>query len=975
MNPGTLVRYRERDWVVLPSEDPQLLMLRPIGGSAREACGVLRSLADRMAYSLPFERVTPSQFPVPDADAVQDHAAVRLLLQAARLLLRDGAAPFRSLGHLSARPRPYQYVPMLMGLRQDTVRVLISDDVGVGKSLEAILIGRELLARGEVRRIAVLCPPYLCDQWQRELAEKAHIEAEVIRSGTVARLERLCPANRSIFQQHRNFVASIDTIKGDRYRETFLLHCPDFVIVDEVHGAARPPGDRRSRSQQQRHDLLCQVAANANRHLVLLTATPHSGVEESFLSLLGLLRPEFATLDLAGLSDDERDELSKHFVQRRRPDVKRWMGQDTPFPERDPWPAPSGEHPYTFSEAYRAFYADVYEFARGLVESADTLTGWKRRMRFWSALALMRCVTSSPAAAEASLLRRLGGEEDASVDALDASTDEDLEETFEPVLYDPTEAESVVDAPPTAVFEAQELDASWPDADRRRMRSFAKRAGELRGKHDAKLQAATEAVRACLKDGYHPIVWCRYIATSDYVAEQLQATLGREFRDLRVTSITGTVGEDERRLKLEELSRAPQRVLVATDCLSEGINLQDHFNAVLHFDLPWNPNRLEQREGRVDRFGQVSSKVRTVLVYGQDNPVDGAVLDVLIRKAREIHKALGIHVPVPVDSETVMETVLKSVFARSYEGQRQLSLFDESDMASQVVKRFHYQMDLAAERERETRSRFAQRRIQPDEVERELAETDGVLGDPGEVQSFLLDASQRMGFGFRRCARFRGRRPEVWEVDVAPLPPAARQALGSVPDPWPVTFDTPVPEGVAYIGRSHRLIECLAEHLVDQAFYPSSDRSPAARCGAIRTDAVARRTTLLLLRPRYLIHEREGETPSLAEETLAWGYRGLPPDIEAFTLDEARRLVDEATSAANLSAQEKSEVVDETLDAWEALQPQLDAVLDERAARLTESHRRIRSLTRAGQVRIEPQRPPDLLGVLVLVPVPKGAAR
>lgn len=975
MNPGTLVRYRERDWVVLPSQDPRLIMLRPIGGSASEACGVLRGLADRMAYSLPFERVTPSRFPIPDAGSVQDHAAVRLLLQAARLLLRDGAAPFRSLGHLSARPRPYQYVPMLMGLRQDIVRLLIADDVGVGKSLEAILVGCELLARGEVRRLAVLCPPYLCDQWQRELAEKAHIEAEVIRSGTVARLERLCPTDRSIFQQHRHFVASIDTVKGDRYRQTFLLHCPDFVIVDEAHGAARPPGDRRSRSQQQRHDLLCQVAEDASRHLVLLTATPHSGVEESFLSLLGLLRPDFAALTLSALSDPERDELSKHFIQRRRPDVKRWMGQDTPFPERDPWPAPSGEKPYVFSDAYRRFYSDVYDFARGLVESADRLTGWKRRMRFWSALALMRCVTSSPAAAEASLLRRLGGDEDASTEALDASTDEELKATFEPVVYDLTEAEAVVDAPPTAVFEAQELDTSWPDADRRRMRAFAKRAAELRGKPDTKLQAATEAVRICLQDGYHPIVWCRYIATSDYVAEQLQVALGNEFRDLRVTSITGTLGEDERQMKLEELAQTPQRVLVATDCLSEGINLQDHFNAVLHYDLPWNPNRLEQREGRVDRFGQVSPKVRTVLIYGQDNPVDGAVLDVLIRKAREIHRDLGIHVPVPVDSETVMETVLKSVFARSYAVQGQLSLFDDSEVAAQVVQRFHYQMDLAAEREKETRSRFAQRRIQPDEVERELAETDGVLGDPEEVRRFLLEACQRLGFGFRRSTRSPSRGPEVWEMDIAPLPPAVKQALGKVPDPWPITFDTPVPDGVAYVGRSHRLIECLAEHLMDQAFYPSSDRSPAARCGAIRTDAVSRRTTLLLLRLRFLIHERDDETPGLAEETLVWGYRGLLPDIEPLALDEAGKLMDEASSTANLSPQEKTEVVAEALDAWEPMQPQIQAVLDDRAQRLTDSHRRIRSLTRAGRVRIEPQKPPDLLGVLVLVPVPKGATR
>jgi superfamily II DNA/RNA helicase len=104
-------------------------------------------------------------------------------------------------------------------------------------------------------------------------------------------------------------------------------------------------------------------------------------------------------------------------------------------------------------------------------------------------------------------------------------------------------------------------------------------------------------------------------------------------------------------------------VLVATDCLSEGVNLQSHFSAVIHYDLPWNPNCLEQREGRTDRYGQTAPQVKSRLLYGQDNPVDGAVLEVLIRKALQIHK--GITVPVPMDSTTVSEVVFKSSFDRA----------------------------------------------------------------------------------------------------------------------------------------------------------------------------------------------------------------------------------------------------------------------------------------------------------------------
>jgi superfamily II DNA/RNA helicase len=101
---------------------------------------------------------------------------------------------------------------------------------------------------------------------------------------------------------------------------------------------------------------------------------------------------------------------------------------------------------------------------------------------------------------------------------------------------------------------------------------------------------------------------------------------------------------------------------VATDCMSEGINLQELFTAVIHYDLPWNPNRLEQREGRVDRFGQSAPVVKTALLYGEDNPMDGIVLRVLLQKAREIKKAIGISVPFPENNQSIMQTVTKVLY-------------------------------------------------------------------------------------------------------------------------------------------------------------------------------------------------------------------------------------------------------------------------------------------------------------------------
>lgn len=985
IQPGALVRYREREWVVLPNADRDLLLLRPIGGSVRELCGVLRPLAEQMRSRLPYETLEAASFPLPDAAAVQDQAAVRLLFAAARLLLRDGAAPFRSLGHLSVRPRPYQFVPLLMALRQETVRLLIADDVGVGKTIEAGLTARELLDRGLVQRVAVICPPYLCEQWQKELAEKFHINAVVIRSSTVARLERDKPPDKSIFAHYPHLVASIDTVKSDRYRAAFLQHCPELVIVDEAHGAAQPTGTRNT-TQQQRHELLLKLvdasnAAGRQRHLILLTATPHSGVESAFRSLLGLLKSEFRDLDLTRLASEERIDLARHFVQRRRIDVKQWMGEDTPFPTRD---LTGAEQPYHFSPAYRKFYEEVYRFAGELVQSAATLSGWQRRMRFWSALALLRCVTSSPAAAELALRNRLQTGEERNNgtgwraetgQAGEAPTDDALDASFMPLIYDATDNENSVDAPPGAIFDAQEQDPAWPVSDRRKLRDFARMAQKLRGADDAKLQTAIAVTRDLLQAGYHPILWCRYIATADYVAQELQSALGKSFKELRVTAITGAQADDERRLLVESLQQAKARVLVATDCLSEGINLQEHFSAVVHYDLPWNPNRLEQREGRIDRFGQPAPQIKAVLIFGQNNPVDGAVLDVLLRKAREIQRTLGVTTPLPANSETVMEAVLTSLFARAGHSthQQQLSLFTSAEAGDtgRMVEQIHNAWTQAADRERENRTRFAQRAIKPEEVARELQETEAVLGTPAAVRAFLQTAGQRLNFGLHTQPRRAGEQATTWLLQVTALPKSVQVQLGDLPNPWPITFDSPTPPGLSYIGRNHVLIEALSEYLVDCAFHPQAgdQPEPAARSGVIRTKQVQRRTTLFLLRLRFLQTERADGRATMTEETLVWGFTGFYPTIQSLELEAAQTLLEAAQASANVDLDEKVAVLTETLDWWPRLRPQLATVAQLRAGQVAESHRRVRRLLQGRTpFRVEAQTPPDLLGVLVLLP-------
>ena len=143
------------------------------------------------------------------------------------------------------------------------------------------------------------------------------------------------------------------------------------------------------------------------------------------------------------------------------------------------------------------------------------------------------------------------------------------------------------------------------------------------------------------------------------IAEQDHANyarlLGEAAPDLQV--VTSEDPDDVRKQRIADMGGDRTRVLVATDCLSEGINLQDRFTAVLHYDLPWNPTRLEQREGRVDRFGQQARVVKTCLLYGADNPIDGIVLEVLLTKVREIRKSTGINVPFPEDSQSIIDTI------------------------------------------------------------------------------------------------------------------------------------------------------------------------------------------------------------------------------------------------------------------------------------------------------------------------------
>jgi superfamily II DNA or RNA helicase len=938
---GSLVATRGREWVVLPDSEPDMLVLRPLGGSDDEIAAVFPDL----------EPVEQAHFPAPSPGDLGDAQTAGLLRTALRIGFRSSAGPFRSLAAIAVEPRPYQLVPLLMAMRQSTVRLAICDDVGIGKTIESGLIAAELLTQGEARGLAVLCSPALAEQWQDELRTKFGIDAELVLASTVPRLERGLALGESLFEKYRQVVISTDFIKSPRHRDDFVAHCPDLVIVDEAHTCV-PTDSGGSRSAQQRYELLTRLAKDISRHLMLVTATPHSGKDESFRSLIGLLEPSLAMVDLG--SDAGRRRLAAHYVQRRRADIRSYLNEDTAFPDDRLFK----DEPYQLSPAYRELLEDAIGYASERVTGAAGRRN--QRVAWWSAIALLRSLVSSPRAAAQTLRTRSG--------PAAATTAEEADALGRPITADMADDSlDGIDAPPGA-------DAQSPkEAASRRLRELAVRAEGMEGPdQDAKLALLIKTVKKLLDDGYDPIVFCRYIPTADYVAEHLDGKLGRK---TVVASVTGTLSPAQRLERTEKLAQAAEdsgarRVLVATDCLSEGVNLQHHFNAVVHYDLAWNPTRHEQREGRVDRFGQRSPQVKAVTIYGSDNGIDGKVLDVLIRKHREIWKSTGISVPVPDETSTgVTDAIVEWLLGKRHEQQK--TLFDLDEVMGEQAKTFDAEWNSMAEREKRSRSRFAQGSIHPDEVAREVAAIRAALGPDDEVRAFTRTALRLLGAEVIDSA------DGGFTVATASLPSGLRDGIAAVIGERPrVPFSTSpaVPRGEASLTRTDPIVGAVAHFVLSAALDTGVDERLrlARRGGVMRTRAVDRRTTVLLVRYRYqmVLPGRHGDTPLIAEDARVLGFTGAPGSARWLPDDAATALLT-AVPDANTAPEFAEKQIRRVLDGLRDLMGEVNRRGAEFADELREAHRRVRRSTDQAVrgVRVTMQGDADILGTYVYLPI------
>ena len=948
---GSLVKARGREWVVLPDSTDDLLVLHPLGGSDDEITGVF----------LPLESVSPATFDLPDPTQVGDYRSARLLRDAIRLGFRSSAGPFRSFARVGFEPRPYQLVPLLMALKLDPVRLLVADDVGIGKTIEAGLIARELLDRGEINRLAVLCPPPLAEQWQAELRDKFHIEAELVLPSTAARLERNLSLGESLFECYPFVIVSMDYIKTDRRREEFKRACPEFIIVDEAHTCAF--GSERG-GRHQRYELIKGLAANPDRHIVLVTATPHSGKEDAFRSLLTFLDKDFEDLpeELAGEENlRHRKRLAQHFIQRRRGDIQNYLHAETPFPKRE-----DREDTYKLSPEYKRLFERVLDYAR---ESVLDVSGgqFHQRVRWWSALALLRSLASSPAAAAATLRNRAAPAEAESPDEAAAieAADEIGRRTVLDIVVD--EAADGSDVTPGSDPGGED---DGPQRNRRRLLEMARVADDLFGEKDEKLKKAVDLVKNLLTEGYRPIVFCRFIPTAEYVAAELRKRLPK---DVEVVAVTGLLPPSERVERVQQAALSPKRVLVATDCLSEGINLQEHFSAILHYDLSWNPTRHEQREGRVDRYGQPSKIVRVLTYYGLDNQIDGVVLDVLLRKHRTIRTSLGISVPVPVNTEQVVEAIFEGLLLKS----KPTALQDYIPGFEAFIKPqkddLYGKWEAASEREKRSRTLFAQETIKVDEVAQELRAVQSAIGSGVDVADFTRRSLAAFG------TQVAGSDPlevQLTETSTA-LKDLLDQSTGfDVKSPKLIfRFSQPVQESERYLQRTHPFVETLANHVLETALDPLSGDAasyPAARrCGAIRTKSVDKRTTLLLVRFRYHIIQIQNneEKPLLAEDCRLLVFTGSPQNATWLDEVEADKLL-LVQPDANIAAEQATDFVRRVIEGFDLVRLHLNQAAIQRGEELLDAHQRVRRASKVRNIRyrVEPQLPPDILGIFVFLP-------
>jgi superfamily II DNA or RNA helicase len=877
---GQLVSVRDRRWVVTDVErSTQPLDVVAAAPQRHEHLVTLTSVEDdafgdelRVIWEL--EQATRildrAALPVPDPERFDDPVRLDAFLDAVRwgaitsADTRSLQAPFRS----GITIEDYQLDPVVRALSLPRANLLIADDVGLGKTIEAGLVVQELLLRHRARTVLVVCPASLCMKWRDEMAEKFGLDFRIVDADCLRQLRRSRGPYVNPWTHFPRLITSIDWLKRDRPLRLLgdvlpaapptLPRTFDLLIVDEVHGCA-PSGRGRYATDSLRTAAIRRIAPHFE-HRLFLSATPHNGYPESFGALLELLDDQrFAR----GVRPD-RAQLQRVMVRRLKSELPpRWDGSPR-FPRRviDRLVVPYGQEERAVHAALTEYAASRAQVARAegegeRVAAEFVLTLLKKRL-FSSPAAFastldqhLRTVTQGRAAREMAptvrVLRR----------AIDATEEEFGDDT--------TAEEATVDALATAAGFHAPL-----RAEERRlldgMRGWAERA---RDRGDTKAGVLLAWLERVVRPGgrwndERVIVFTEYRDTQRWLQERLVARgLGGE----RLALLYGGMDEAEReRIKAEfqaDPSLSPVRILLATDAASEGIDLQRHCHRLVHYEIPWNPNRLEQRNGRIDRHGQPAHEVRVLhfVGAGYEDATPGSLegdlqfLWTAVTKVEAIREDLGS--VGPVIAEQVEAAML---------GHRRRLETDHAERASPARRVFKAERDLRAEIDRlhqRLRESRAELRLDPANVAQVVAVGLQLARQPGLTPATLdRPASDPTPRGpVYRMPQLTG----SWA--------RARQGLEHpvTGDERPVTFDDQVAaehDDVVLVHLGHRLVQqCL--RLLRAEIWAVGPQSRLARVTARVVPEHAADVPAVIAHGRLVISGSDGHR--LHEEVLAAG--------------------------------------------------------------------------------------------------------
>ena len=405
--------------------------------------------------------------------------------------------------------------------------------------------------------------------------------------------------------------------------------------------------------------------------------------------------------------------------------------------------------------------------------------------------------------------------------------------------------------------------------EKNKFRSFISTLREIKEKNqDNKVIELANNVEFALNSGYNPIVFCQYIQTADYCKERIAKYLAgnKKYKDVAVEVVTSRLTDEDRKMKIDELSKTPRHVLVCTDCLSEGVNLQTGFNCVIHYDLPWNPNRMEQRNGRIDRFGQTEKNVAIFTLFDEEtNPMDKIIMKVLYRKQNQIRKSLGIYIPIADNDSSLMESIMEEIIVLDTKKNfiQQPSLFSPDDF-KETTEEHDRRIQRAVEIEKKSHTYFAHntKAMDPTRLIESLNEAKKVIGGIYDTRDFVIGELLHAGINVKKdkpnlCYSF-----QFVELDDA-LKPYFQRAMdrkGKVR----ISFVSPTPKGYMYIGRNHVFVEDLSRGVVNDTI----NGGPLAACRAMvmETDKVSIATTILLMRVRSVISETKHSDRQLVGE-------------------------------------------------------------------------------------------------------------